>query len=132
MINMTVLSGRLTADPRRMSSKPGTPVTTFTVAVTRPYKNADGTYGADFIDCVAWDKTADFIGKYFKKGDPIEVTGQLHNNNRISKDGTTKYGIELNVDRASFTITARPKDGEEVEVANDPAPAPEGLERLEE
>ena len=79
-INSTVIVGRLTRDPEVKQTQSGISVCNFTLAVDRQYKSGDERL-TDFIDCVAWRHTADFLGKYFSKGDPVGVTGHIQTRN---------------------------------------------------
>lgn len=101
-MNKVVLVGRLTKDPEIRTSSSGKAVSRFSVAVTRPFKNADGEYDADFPNCVAFDKTAEFIGKYFTKGMAIGLVGSLRTGSYVNKDGATVYTTDVNVDSAEF------------------------------
>ena len=74
MLNIVALQGRLAADPEQRTTQNGTPVTSFSLAVQRNVKGGDGEYGIDWIDCVAWKGTAEFICKYFQKGHLMAVT----------------------------------------------------------
>ena len=76
-MNKVILMGRLTADPELKQSQNGTSVCRFTIAVNRRFKNAQGGYDADFLNCTAWKQTAEFICRYFKKGQMIAVEGAL-------------------------------------------------------
>ena len=66
-MNKVIITGNLTKDPEKRTTHQGTSVTSFTVAVQRRFKNQDGNYDADFINCVAWRGTADFVTQYFGK-----------------------------------------------------------------
>ena len=75
MLNTAIIMGRLTADPELRTTNTGLSVTTFTVAVDRGYVRPGEQRQADFINCVAWRQTAEFITKYFQKGSMIAVQG---------------------------------------------------------
>lgn len=102
-LNYSVLLGRITNDLEIKQTQSGTACLTFTVAVDRGFKNANGEYDTDFITCVAWKERAEFIGRYFGKGKMIAVEGQLRNRTYEDKNGTKHYVTELYVDNASFT-----------------------------
>ena len=70
-MNKAIFTGNLTKDPEKRTTQHGTSVTSFTVAVQRRFKNQNGNYDADFINCVAWRGTADFVAQYFSKGSRI-------------------------------------------------------------
>lgn len=74
----------------------------FGMALQRNFKNKDGEYEADFINCEAWGRTAEFIHKYFVKGQKIAIIGQFRNNNYINKDGNKIYSDFIYVDSAEF------------------------------
>ena len=103
MINTVILMGRLTADPEIKTTSSGISFCKFTVAVDRKF--ADKTTGerqADFISCVAWGKTAEFVSKYFSKGKMIIVEGSLRNNNYTDKNGVKHYSYDVVADNVLF------------------------------
>lgn len=102
-LNYSVLLGRIVNDLEVKQTTNGTACLTFTVAVDRGFKNANGEYDTDFITCVAWKERAEFIGRYFGKGKMIAVEGQLRSRTYEDKNGTKHYVTELYVDNASFT-----------------------------
>lgn len=106
MINTVILMGRLTADPEIKTTSAGISFCKFTVAVDRNF--ADKTTGerqADFISCVAWRQTAEFINKYFSKGRMIIIEGSLQNNNYTDKNGVKHYSYDVVADNVSFGET---------------------------
>lgn len=103
-MNIAILLGRLTRDPELRTTQSGLSVATFTIAIDRKFKNADGTRTADFISCVAWRQTAEFIAQYFHKGSMIAVEGTIQTRNYEAQDGSGKrYVTEVIVDAAHFT-----------------------------
>lgn len=101
MLNKTILLGRITKDPELKSTPNGVSVCSFTVAVNRRFKNSNGNYDADFINCIAWRNTAEFISKHFKKGSMIGVVGSLQT--RVyEKDGQKRYITEVVAEEAYF------------------------------
>ena len=102
MINNTVLMGRLTAAPELKATTSGTTVTSFTIAVDRRILTKNGEKITDFINCVAWRNTADFICKYFNKGDMIAVTGEIQTRKYEDKEGNKRTAFEVLVNNASF------------------------------
>ena len=105
--NKVILMGNITADPELKSTQSGTPVTTFTVAVQRR-KPKDGSEAkTDFINAVAWQKTAEFVSRYFTKGKPILVEGQLQTRSYEAKDGSKRYVTEVLVDNVAFVSGER-------------------------
>ena len=75
----------------------------FTIAVKRNYKNANGEYESDFIQCVAFRNTADFINKYFQKGDEIAASGRIQTRSYDTQDGTKRYVTEVIIEEVEFT-----------------------------
>ena len=102
MINNVVLMGRLVAAPELRSTGTGISVTSFTLAVERAYAKSGEQRQADFIDCVAWRNTAEFITKYFQKGSMIAITGSIQTRNYEDKNGNKRKAVEILVDNASF------------------------------
>lgn len=101
MLNNVVLMGRLTAAPELRTTANGNSVAAFTLAVDRRYQQG-GEKKADFINCVAWRSTAEFITKYFSKGSLIAVTGEIQTRNFEDKNGNKRTAVEVIVDEASF------------------------------
>lgn len=100
-MNKVILMGRLVKDPEIKQTQSGVAVARFSIAVNREFKNQQGEYEADFIDCEAWRGTAEFVGRYFSKGSMIAVEGSMRNNN-YEKDGIKHYGIKVVIDHAHF------------------------------
>lgn len=94
--------GRLTADPELRQTPQGTAVVRFTIAVDRRFRK-EGSQQADFITCVAWRQTAEFICRYFQKGRLIAVEGQLQSRSWDGQDGKRQYATEVVIDNAYFT-----------------------------
>lgn len=99
-LNLTMLEGRLTKDPELRQTTTGKNVTTFTVAVNR--YGGTGEQAADFIDCVAWNTTAEFVSNHFHKGKPILCVGKLQVRTYTDKDGKNRKVMEVVVNQASF------------------------------
>ncbi len=102
MINNVVLMGRLVATPELRNTQNGVAVTSFTLAVERSFARAGEQRQADFIDCVAWRNTAEFIARYFQKGSMIAVTGTIQTRTYDDKNGNKRKATEIVVDQASF------------------------------
>lgn len=98
-MNRITLLGRMVAEPELKQTPAGVSVLTFTLAVRRDKDNTD------FIDCVAWRQTAEFIEKYFRKGSAIAVDGSLRTR-LYEKDGQKRKVVEVNIERAYFTGSA--------------------------
>lgn len=99
--NKIILGGRMTADPELKTTQSGKSVVTFNVAVNRR-ASTDGTQDADFITCTAWDKQAELITKFFRKGSCICVTGALQSRSWNDKDGQKRFATEVLVDSVHF------------------------------
>ena len=103
MLNHIVIMGRLTRDPELRKTGSGIAVASFTVAVDRDYSGKDGgEKETDFIDCVAWNGTAEFVEKYFKKGSMIVVSGRLQLRNWTDKEGNKRKSAEVVADNVYF------------------------------
>ena len=101
MLNNAVIMGRLTADPELRKTPSGVSVTRLTVAVDRGYAKQGEEKKTDFINVVAWRQTAEFICKYFTKGQMIAVQGSIETGS-YEKDGVKRYTFEINADNVSF------------------------------
>lgn len=105
-MNKVILTGRLTADPELRQSQNGTAVCRFTVAVNRRFTDkTTGQREADFINCTAWRQTAEFIHRYFSKGQMICVEGTLRTGSYIDRNypDVTHYTAEVVIDNAEFS-----------------------------
>lgn len=102
MLNKIFIMGRLTRDPELRRTQNGTAVTSFTLAVDRDFKNADGTKETDFIDCVVWRQTAEFVSKYFTKGRMAVVEGRLQIRDWLDKDGNKRRNAGVIADNVYF------------------------------
>ena len=102
MLNTCVIMGRLGQDPELKTTQSGVAVTSFSVAVQRDRKPQGGDYISDWIDCVAWRGTAEFICKYFGKGRMIALCGSLQTRTWEDKNGSKHKAVELVADKASF------------------------------
>lgn len=106
MINMTILIGRLTKDVELKRTNNGKAVTNFTLAVNRQFKTDNGP-DADFIQCQAWNKTAEVLEKYTSKGSQIAVTGSIQTRNYDGNDGKKVYVTEVIVNNVQFLDSKR-------------------------
>lgn len=120
-MNKVVLVGNLTRDPELRTTQSGLSVCSFTVAVQRRFANAQGVREADFISCVAWRQTAEFISRYFTKGSRIGVAGSLQTRTYEAQDGNKRYITEVQVDEAEF-VTPRNQAEGGAAPRNNPAP----------
>ena len=111
MLNHIVLMGRLTRDPELRRTGSGIAVASFTVAVDRDFgKNENGEKETDFIDCVAWRQTGEFVSKYFTKGRMIVVSGRLQVRSWTDKDGNKRRTAEVVADNVYFGDSKRDSD----------------------
>lgn len=101
MYNRIILMGRLVADPELRQTQTGLSVCRFRIAVDRFAKQGEERK-ADFISCVAWRQTADFISRWFAKGQLIHIEGRLQNADYTDKNGIKHYAMEVQVDAAAF------------------------------
>ncbi len=108
-MNKVILMGRLTADPETRYTPSNISIARFTLAVNRGGKPQEGQPTADFLNIVTWRNTADFVGKYFKKGMQVLVEGRIHNNNYTDKEGQKRYNVEVTADQVYFADSR--KDG---------------------
>jgi len=106
MFNLVVLTGRLTTDPELKSTPNGIPVTTFSIAVNRNYR-AGEEQQTDFINIVAWRQRAEFITKYFKKGNMIGIEGSIQTRKYQDKNGNNRTAFEVVVNNAQFVESKR-------------------------
>lgn len=101
-MNKIILMGRLTAAPELKTTQSGTEVVSFTLAVNRAYIPKGQQKQTDFIPCVAWRKTAEFICKYFSKGDMLALEGKLQSRKYEDKQGNQRTAYEVALDHAYF------------------------------
>ena len=103
MINKVILMGRLTRDPEMRHTNSGTPVTTFSIASDNGYGDNKRT---DFVNCLAWNKTAEFVTKYFAKGKMIVIAdGRISTRSWETQDGKRAYATEVVAKEVSFGET---------------------------
>ena len=112
MLNKIIIMGRLTRDPELRRTGSGIAVASFTVAVDRDFGGRDGgEKETDFIDCVAWRQTGEFVSKYFTKGRMIVVSGRLQIRNWTDKDGNKRRTAEVVADNCYFGDSKRDDQG---------------------
>ncbi|MBR6950974.1 MAG: single-stranded DNA-binding protein [Oscillospiraceae bacterium] len=110
-MNHIDLMGRLTRDPELRHTQSGTPVASFTLAVDRRYAPKDGgERPVDFIDCVAWRQTGEFISKYFSKGQMLAVSGSLQIREWTDREGNKRRSAEVVCDNAYFTESRKSRE----------------------
>lgn len=123
-LNHIDIMGRLTKAPELRYTAQGTPVTSFTLAVDRDYQSGGNERQTDFIDCVAWRQTAEFVSKYFTKGSMAIVTGRIQIRDWEDKNGSKRRSAEVVADSVYFGESKKRGDGVNVE--------PPKLEEMEE
>lgn len=112
MLNHIEIMGRLTRDPELRHTQSGTAVASFTLAVDRDFKNKEtGERETDFIDCVAWRSTGEFVSKYLAKGRMAVVDGRLQLRDWTDKEGNKRRSAEVLVSNVYFA-DSKPKDGQ--------------------
>lgn len=128
MLNRIVLMGRIVRNPEKRHTQSGTPVVNFTIAVDRDFKGQDGRE-ADFIDCVAWRNTANFVEQFFTKGRMAVVSGRLQIRAWTDKEGNKRNVAEVVADNVYFgdskreaAPTAAPEQFEELDDTGEPLP----------
>ncbi len=103
MLNIAAIMGRLTADPEIRTTPSGVSVCRFTLAVDRNYAKAGTERQTDFINCVAWRNTAEFINRYFVKGQMMAVDGSIQTGSYTDSNGNKRYTFDVVVANANFT-----------------------------
>jgi single-strand DNA-binding protein len=124
-INKAIIIGNLTKDPEARATTSGISVCSFTVAVQRRFKDANGERGADFIPVVVWRTQADNCAKYLSKGSKVAVSGSIQTRNYEAQDGTKRYVTEIIADEVEF-LNTKAKD-----VTQGEYDAPEGFEVMD-
>ena len=119
MLNKVLLLGRMVADPELRQTPSAVSVCSFTIAVDRPYVKG-GERQTDFIDCVAWRNTAEFLCRYFQKGKPILVEGRIQTRTYTDKNDQKRKAVEVQVDNVNFVEGTKPTGNAE------PASVPNG------
>ncbi|MBO5281080.1 MAG: single-stranded DNA-binding protein [Clostridia bacterium] len=104
--NKVILIGNMTADPELKQTQTGTSVCSFSIAVNRRFSKNEQGQTVDFINIVAWRQSADFVCRYFKKGNPILVCGQLQTRTWTDNQGQKRYATEVVADEVSFVAPA--------------------------
>lgn len=117
MLNRVILMGRLTADPELKQTPNGISVTSFSLAVDRNFAGKGTERQTDFINCVAWRQTAEFISRYFAKGRMMAVEGSLQVRNYVDKNENKRQAVEVVVDQAYFA------DSKNAAPSSSPAPS---------
>ena len=121
-LNKTILLGRITQDLELKQTPSGVSVLSFTVAVDRSYTKGEEKQ-SDFISCVAWKQTAEFISRYFGKGRMIAVEGNIKTGSYQNKNGETVYTTDVVADRVEFLEWGDKPQGQSMAARVDEAPA---------
>lgn len=121
MLNSCVFMGRITHTPELKTTQNGNYMFKFSLAVCRPKAGLNGEKITDFIDCISWDKTAEFICKYFKKGDPIIVEGRLKTRQYEDQQGNKRKAYEIIVNNANFCAFKKdePQNAESIDILDE-------------
>lgn len=126
MLNKVVLIGRLTKDPELRYTPAGIPITRFTLAVDRNYKNQNGERETDFIPVTVWRGTAETCAKYLAKGRLVAVVGRIQTGSYEAEDGTRRYTTDVVADEVKFLEWGEKKNQEQADVQ-----VPEGFESID-
>lgn len=119
-MNKVILVGNLAADPEIKTTSGGVSCASFRVAVQRRFANSQGVREADFISCIAWRQTADFVGRYFHKGGKIGIVGTLQTRSYQAQDGTKRYATEVVADEVEF-VSPKQDGGQTATASGQPA-----------
>ena len=119
MLNTVTLMGRLTAEPELRHTANATPVASFTLAVERDFKGNDGQKQTDFINCVAWRSTAEFVSKYFSKGSMAVVSGRLQIRSYQDREGNNRTVAEVLAENVYFGESRRSNDSRDSHDSHD-------------
>jgi single-strand DNA-binding protein len=130
MLNRVILIGRLTADPEVKYTPSGIAVGRFCLAVDRRYKNQQGQRETDFLNIVAWRKTAELVGEYLKKGRLVAVEGQLQSRKWETKEGEKRTSYEVVADSVQFLESRKPAGAESAPSDGMEAPPPPNEESI--
>lgn len=120
MLNSVVMMGRLTADPELRTTPNGVSVTTFTIAVDRPFQKSGSERIADFFDVVVWRSNAEFVTRFFRKGNAICVQGYMTTRTYQDKNGVNRKAYEIVAENVHFTGESK----RDANAAASAAPAP--------
>lgn len=123
MFNKAILIGRLTSEPELKTTQSGTYVCSITLAVDRRFKDQSGERKADFINIVAWRQAAEFVSRYFGKGDPLGVEGSIQTRQYEDRQGNKRTAVEVVADNIFFVGG---KQTREEKAENPPAPQSNG------
>lgn len=121
-MNLITIHGRLTRDPETKFFDGDKSVCNISVAVDRAFRDKEGKSVSDFFNCFSFNKQAEIIDKYFKKGDGITIVGEMQNNKYIDKDGNNRDKWQIKIDRFDFELSkkdgSKPNMSEQTEVGS--------------
>lgn len=126
MLNSVQLHGRLTTDPQYKEGN--TPMVRFSLAVQRNFKNKEGNYDADFINCTAFGKRANMIAQYFHKGSEMIATGEWRTGSYTNQQGEKIYTNDLNVSTVDFVGSKKSESSSQSQQRNNYQPSGQGIE----
>ncbi|MBQ3475163.1 MAG: single-stranded DNA-binding protein [Bacilli bacterium] len=118
MMNQIVIVGRLTKDPEIIKSEDGKERSQITLAVPRSYKNADGVYDTDFVDCVLWGGVAENTSEYCRKGDLIGLKGRIQTSNYETENGEKKKSTQIVAEKITY-LSSRKEKEDDIEKSDD-------------
>lgn len=110
MLNKAIIMGRMVQNPELKYTPSNIPVVSFTIAVNRDFKDQDGNYPTDFLDCVAWRNTAEFVSKYFQKGSLCAVEGTIQTRMWEDKNGNKRKAVEIVASNVYFAESKKQGD----------------------
>ncbi len=110
MLNKAIIMGRLTRDPELRHTQSNTPVCSFRLAVDRDRKAANGEKQTDFLDCVAWNRQAEFVSQWFQKGMLAIVVGRIQSRTWTDQQNNNRYTVEIQCDEVSFGETKKSRE----------------------
>lgn len=123
MLNVVAIMGRLVADPQLRQTTTGKNVASFRIACDRGRRDANGQNQADFFDVVAWERSAEFVCRYFQKGSLIAVDGRLQSRQYQDKNGNNRQAVEIVAQNINFTGPKSQNQGMGAPAVSAPAPA---------
>lgn len=116
MLNQTVIVGRLTKEPEIKELENGKKVANINLAVPRSYKNENGEYDTDFINCELWDAIAQNTTEYCKKGDLVGIKGRIQTNSYETEEGEKKYNTRIVAEKVTFLASKNHDKEDDLEV----------------
>ena len=111
MLNQVVLVGRLVKDPELVETETNKKMSRVTLAIPRSFKNMDGEYETDFVNCILWDAIAKSAVEYCKKGDIVGIKGRIQSS-VVEKDEEKKYYVDVIAERVTFLSSKRPDEAD--------------------